>query len=259
MIELSIVVPTCNRAPLLRQCIETITRGTRCEHEIIVVDGASTDGTQEIVRALQPMLGDRMTYIREQKRAGFVRAANRGFAAARGFAMCWINDDARPLPGALDRGVDQLRSAPNDVGFIAMFHKWHSSKNIAYQCSSAGETYSLCHVRGTLYCNFPMGRREVWDRLQYLDERFTFCGADPDLSLAAWHAGYRVEPAWGVCIDHDEHEDDRRTQDQSRMHEDNRRLFDKWCLPPRNPLWNEFDPERPCTLRGIASLERLVA
>lgn len=258
MLELSVIVPTCNRASLLRTCIERIAE-TRCRHEIIVVDGASTDGTEEVMREMLDRYGDRITYIREEKRAGFVRAANKGFRAARGYAMCWINDDARPLPGALDRAVEQLRHAPADVGFIAMFHKWHSVKNIAYQVVQDGETYCLCHVRGTLYCNFPMGRREVWEQLQYLDERFHFCGADPDLSLAAWHAGYRIEPAWGVCLDHDEHADERRAEDNPRMHEDNRRLFEKWLLPPKNPYRNEFDPARPCTLMGLAMPERLVA
>lgn len=258
MLELSVIVPTCNRAPLLRQCVETIAR-TRCTHEIIVVDGASTDGTQDVIRNLQRHLGDRMIYVREEKRAGFVRAANKGFRIARGNVMCWINDDARPLPGALDCGVEQIKNGPSDLGFIAMFHKWHSPKNIAYQCLRDGETYSLCHVRGTLYCNFPMGRREVWERVGYLDERFHFCGADPDLSLAAWHAGYRIEPAWGVCLDHDEHDDERRFEDNPRMHEDNRKLFAKWLLPPRNPLRNDFDPLRPCTLLGLAERNALAA
>ena len=258
MLDLSVIVPTCNRAPLLRTCVERIAE-TRCSHEIIIVDGASTDGTQDVVSDLLRQFGERMTYIREEQRAGFVRAANKGFRVAKGYAMCWINDDARPLPGALDRGVEQVRNAPSDVGFIAMFHKWHSPKNIAYQHIEGRDTFSLCHVRGTLYANFPMGRREVWERLQHLDERFHFCGADPDLSLAAWHAGYRVEPAWGVCIDHDEHDDERRAVDNPRMHEDNRRLFEKWRLPPKNPLRNDFDPSRPNTLLGLATPARIAA
>lgn len=258
MIDLSIILPTCNRAPLLAKAIETIAT-TRCNWELIVVDGASSDETWDLLLRAQRDLGDRMQVIREEKRAGFVKAMNLGFLHARGRNMMWLNDDARPLPGALDDAVAQIDRAPADVGFLALFHRWHSPKNVAYQMTLGATTYSLCHVRGTLYANFPIGRRELYDRLGYFDDRYAFCAADPDLSLKAWFAGYRVEPAWGVCLDHDEHNDARRVEDLPRMHEDNARLFAKWLLPERNTYRNDFNPLYPCTLRGMADRSMALA
>ncbi|HEY0008083.1 MAG TPA: glycosyltransferase family 2 protein [Tepidisphaeraceae bacterium] len=259
MYKLSILLPTCQRGPLLKAAIESVAAHTKCNYELIVIDGASTDNTAAVLDGASVRLGNRLKVIRETKRRGFVRALNAGFAAATGEFVCWLNDDARPRHGALDKAAALMERAPADVGMLAMFHHWNSNKNIAFQCERDGTTYSVCHVRGTLYANFPIGRRKVFEQLGFLDEQFVFCAADPDLSLKAWNTGLRVEPAWGVCIDHDEHADDRRAEDSPQMQADNARLFAKWDLPPRNPLANDFDPSRPCTLRGSRSAGSLAA
>src|SRR3954470_12226138 len=241
MLELSIILPTCNRAALLAKSLASISAGVQCEHEIIVVDGASADGTSQILDQASAKLGDRLRVIREPQREGFVRAANKGFKAARGKNMIWLNDDARPLPGALDLAIQQLDQQPANVAFVALFHRWNSTWNVAYESEHKGKKYRLCHVRGTLYANFPIGRRETYERLGFFDERFYICGADPDLSLKAWYAGMSIVPAMGCMIDHDEIADERRTADTTRGEEDNRRLFEKWDLPAKNLHCNEFN------------------
>jgi GT2 family glycosyltransferase len=250
MLDLSIVLPTCNRAALLEKCLASLTT-IETDHEVIVVDGASTDHTPDVLSDAQRNLGERLKVIREPQREGFVRACNKGFHAARGRNLTWLNDDARPMPGALDLAIQALDAQPANVAFVAMFHRWHSTWNVAYETEHRGRVYRLCHVRGTLYANFPVGRRETYQRLGYFDERYYVAAADPDLSLKAWYAGLSVVPAWGAIIDHDEVEDDRRAADTIRGQQDNARLFAKWELPERNPFRNDFDPARPCTLRSL--------
>ena len=250
--ELSIIIPTCNRAELLEACLRTIRQTVHCAFELIVVDGASYDDTPAVLAEAADLFGHRLSVITEADRGGFVRACNLGLRAARGRFLTWLNDDARPLPGALDRAVAQAAAAPADVGLVALYHRFAATKNVAFRTTVAGRSYALCHVRGTLYANFAVGRREVFERLGFLDERFYFYGADPDLSLKAWHAGLRVVPAEdGLAIDHDEVPDDRRAADASVGRADNAKLFAKWDLPPANPFRNDFDPARPCTLRGL--------
>lgn len=251
MVELSIVLPTCNRGRLLEKCISSIVSGTKSAFELIVVDGASNDTTTATLTEAGYDLGDRLKVIREEKREGFVRAANKGFRAATGKYLTWLNDDARIHPGTLDAAIEQLAHSPPDVAFVAMFHAWHSPRNVAYELHHENRTYRLCHVRGTLYANFPVGRRETFEKLGFFDERFFVAGADPDLSLKAWNAGMRVVPAYGTMIDHDELADLRRVDDNEKYREDNEKLFAKWELPPKNNVRNEFDPTNPCTLRGL--------
>src|SRR5436190_11480618 len=150
MFDLSIVLPTCNRGPLLHKAIQAIASTTACAYELIVVDGASTDNTHDVLRAAGDRLHDRLRVIREEKREGFVRAANKGFRAATGRNLTWINDDARPIEQSLDVAVQQIDAAEASVALVAMFHRWHSRWNIAYETTHNGRSYQLCHIRGTL-------------------------------------------------------------------------------------------------------------
>jgi GT2 family glycosyltransferase len=250
MNDLSIVIPTCQRSDLLERCLISIERGTQCSYEIIVVDGASTDGTAAVLNRARQRLGDRLQIIREEKREGYTKGINKGFRAAAGRFISWLNDDARPSPGSLDQALQQLSASSAQVGLVALFHAWQGIRNVAYESRVNGRLYRLLHVRGTLYANFGLGRRETFGNLGYFDESYFVFGADPDFSLKVWHAGMRVEPAYLTSIDHDEHLDARRDQDAARAKIDNERLFAKWNLPQRNTMRNDFDPAHPCTLQG---------
>ena len=251
MCDLSIVIPTCNRAPLLEHCIASICRGVQCSHEIIVVDGASIDRTPQVLIEAQADLGDRLQIIREDQRNGFVKAANKGFKAARGRYLMWLNDDARPHPGALDTALFQLKNGGPSVAMVALFHAFQGTRNVAYETTFSNNSYRLLHVRGTLYANVGIASAKTFADLNYFDERYFINGADPDFSLKIWNSGRTVAPAYGALIDHDEHDDGRRAVDSTQGREDNERFFAKWNLPPRNPHKNDFDPIRPCTLIGL--------
>ena len=131
MRELSIVIPTCDRAPLLADAIAAIGARTRCDYELIVVDGASADGTSDVLDEASRTLGSRLFVIREQQREGFTKAVNKGFRAATGKYLTWLNDDARPVGDSLDRAVAQLEASPADVGLLAMFHRCNAVRSIA--------------------------------------------------------------------------------------------------------------------------------
>lgn len=251
MIDLSIVIPTCNRAASLARCIAAVRGSTRASIEIVAVDGASDDPTPAILSAARDLMGERLQVVRENCREGFVRAANKGFRAARGKHLMWLNDDARPLPGALDTALQQLAFSPHTVGLLALFHAGRTQKNIAFEAPHLGRRFHVLHVRGTLYANFGMASRTLFERVNYFDERYFLYGADPDFSLKVWSAGLSVVPAIGALIDHDEVQDTRRAADRDRSAKDNATLFDKWDLPEPNPHMNDFDQTRPCTLRGL--------
>jgi len=250
MIDLSIILPTCNRAAMLLTSLMHIERNTSCSFEVIVVDGASTDATTEVLELARSIMGPRLRVIREAKREGFVKGTNKGFRIAKGRFMTWLNDDARPTHGSLDFAVEQLERAPARTGFVAMFHPSHQVKNIAYKKTIDEKAFHLCHVRGTLYANFCVGLRSTYERLGFFDERYFCQAADPDLSLKAWHAGLSVIPATASFIDHDEVADDRRASDAPASSSDNEKLFAKWNLPDK-ATFNDFASERPCTLRGM--------
>jgi glycosyltransferase involved in cell wall biosynthesis len=96
-VRLSFVIPTRNQARFLRRAIDScLAQGVR-DAEVIVVDGLSTDGSQEVLRSY----GERVRWSSEADR-GQADAVNRGVARARGEVVAWLNsDDAYAGPGVL--------------------------------------------------------------------------------------------------------------------------------------------------------------
>lgn len=243
----SIVVPTFNRCKRLMRCIDKIRQHVTVPHEIIVVDGGSADGARE-------WLADQsdLRVILEPEREGAVRAFNKGFRAARGIYVMWLNDDAYPLPGSVEAAIETLeRTDLTDVGMVAFYHNWHSPRNVLDRVEHNGDSFELCHVRGYPYANFGLLRRTLLERVGFADERYYFFGFDPDLSLKIQlDEGLKVIGCRRALIVHEEHHDERKCEDLNVGAVDNEKLFAKWNLPPRGeypdpcPAYAELIRER---------------
>jgi glycosyltransferase involved in cell wall biosynthesis len=111
MPEVSVVIPTYNRAAWLPETIASARRaGGDCE--IIVVDDASTDETPEICRAM-----DGIRYIRFEDNSGSSHARNVAIRESSGDLIAFLDDDDLRLPGSLDSQVALLKASP-DIGLV---------------------------------------------------------------------------------------------------------------------------------------------
>jgi len=226
----SIVIATYNRRDRLQRCIARTRAHVTLSREIIVVGGASNDGTADWLEA-QPDI----RFIRETRREGATRAYNKGFRAARGRYVMWLNDDSYPLPGAVEAAVHLIeRPDLADVGMVAFYHNFDRTRNRLDSVQHDGRTYSIYNVRGYPYANFGLLRRLLLAELGYLDERYYFCAWDPDLSLKVQLvAGLRVVGCRQALIFHEELIDERKRDDMNVWDEDNAKLFAKWRLPEK--------------------------
>jgi glycosyltransferase involved in cell wall biosynthesis len=86
--RLSFVIPTRNQARFLRGCIDSCLAQGIDDAEVIVVDGASTDETKDVLASY----GDRVSWTSERD-SGQSQAVNRGIARAQGELIAWINSD----------------------------------------------------------------------------------------------------------------------------------------------------------------------
>ncbi len=95
--RISIVVPSCNQAAFLAGALDSLAAQDYPDLEVIVVDGASADGTVELLRRRADVVS---RWISEPDR-GQTHALNKGFAIATGRVRAWLNCDERYRPGAL--------------------------------------------------------------------------------------------------------------------------------------------------------------
>ena len=115
MPDVSVVIPTANRAEFLRTAIASVLAQTFQDFEIIVVDDASKDHTAEVVGNC----GDsRIRYFRHETSRGGSAARNTGIRNSKAESIAFLDDDDEWHPEKLDRQVMVLKSAPPQVGVI---------------------------------------------------------------------------------------------------------------------------------------------
>ncbi len=107
----SIVIPVYNGRADTYACLASIGKHTPEEHEVIVVDNGSTDGTAAWLATQD------VTVIRNEENRGFPAACNQGIAAARGQQVVVLNNDTVVTPGWLRRMLECLYHDPQ-VGAV---------------------------------------------------------------------------------------------------------------------------------------------
>jgi len=111
----SVIIPTHNRAAMVRRAVASVLRQTYPHLECIVVDDASTDDTAQIVAEF----GDgRIRYLRHERNKGASAARNTGIAQATGELIAFLDDDDEWLPAKLEKQVPLLQQAPEQVGLV---------------------------------------------------------------------------------------------------------------------------------------------
>ncbi|QPC43908.1 glycosyltransferase family 2 protein [Kaustia mangrovi] len=98
MPEISIVLPTYNRAEEIGRTIESVLGQDFADFELIVVDDGSVDDTAAAVAAHDD---ERVVYVAQERNMGGNAARNRGIREARGAIVCFLDSDDEYLPHKL--------------------------------------------------------------------------------------------------------------------------------------------------------------
>lgn len=114
MPEVSVVLPTYNRADMILDAIRSVQAQTFQDWEMIVVDDGSTDKTKEIVLNLQD---SRIRYVYQENK-GLPGARNTGIRNARSELIAFLDSDDAFLPQKLEWQVKTMKDNP-ELGVVA--------------------------------------------------------------------------------------------------------------------------------------------
>ena len=115
MTEVSIIIPTYNRAKSLGFAIQSILDQTYQDFEVIIVDDYSSDNTERIVRGFQDQ---RISFIRHPENRGSGCARNTGIKRAKGRLIAFQDSDDIWLPSKLMKQIEALSKASDEVGVV---------------------------------------------------------------------------------------------------------------------------------------------
>ena len=199
---LSVIIPNWNGAHHLPICLEALREQTYPRIEIIVVDNASTDESQDLLRTCYPEV--HMLVL--ERNLGLTGAMNRGLQQASGELIASLNNDTQVTPTWAAQLVRALQRHP-EAGMAASKILLFDRRDVLH---SAGD---MCGIDGIPF------NRGVWqrddgqfDREEYVwgacggaalyrrtmledigffdEELFMYC-EDVDLNWRAQLAGYR--------------------------------------------------------------------
>ncbi len=185
-----IVTPSFNQAAFLPETMDSVLGqgGVRLAYH--VQDGASTDGSVEVIRAR----AGRLASWESAPDRGQADAIARAFARTQGRPedfMAWLNSDDTYLPGALEFVADQFARHP-DVDVV-----YGQRILIDERSREVGRWFLPPHDDAMLRLNdfVPQEalfwRRRVWDRVGGIDPGYQFA-MDWDLLLRFQAAGARI-------------------------------------------------------------------
>ncbi|THF73355.1 glycosyltransferase family 2 protein [Cohnella fermenti] len=239
----SIIIPSCNGLDLLASCIQSIRKYTPSEHEIIVVDNGSKDGTTVWC------LNERIPFVSLARNEGFPAACNKGMRLASGDTIVLLNNDTVVSKNWLDNLNAALYSSP-DIGLTGpMAGNVSGKQQSRYSYGDLDEFQRLAATvnrsdpnkwkRTERLVGFCLAfRRELMERIGLLDERFSPGHyEDDDYCLRARLHGYGLLICEDVVIHHEGSASFRREGEaaQRELVERNYRLFmDKWNVDPRS-------------------------
>jgi N-acetylglucosaminyl-diphospho-decaprenol L-rhamnosyltransferase len=210
--DVSVIVASHNAREYIERCVGAL---SETQHEVIVVDSASSDGTAEFVRERFPDV--RLVPLSENRGYGAALNEGIGISSARYFLL--MNGDAWPKPGAIEELLEFAEShqqagvvgprllnpdgmlQPSVRGFPTLwrlateylFLRWLAPRSRALNAFySAGFNHLSVRDAEFLVGAVLLVRRQVIDEIGVFDTRFFMFNEEVDFCYRVREAGWRV-------------------------------------------------------------------
>ncbi|MEM9983927.1 MAG: glycosyltransferase family 2 protein [Bacteroidota bacterium] len=182
--KISIITVTYNAARYLRTCVESVLDQNYPDLEYIVIDGASTDGTQEILAAY----ADRIDHFISEPDQGLYHAMNKGIAMATGEVIGLLNaDDFYAYPEVISEVMGRFADpgVQTVFGDLIYVDEEDIKKVVRY---FPGKGFHHGQMKRGLMPPHPtfFVRQELYNRCGGFDTQFDIC-ADFDLMVRWFH------------------------------------------------------------------------
>lgn len=184
----SVIIPTYNRAHLIEQAARSVLSQTYRTIELIIVDDASTDDTEDVIKKIDD---SRLKYVRLEKNSGACKARNEGIKSASGAYIAFNDSDDKWTPEKIEFQLSFLKSSGADVvlcrmecfddsgQFLHCFPNLDEDKAVSYHellsynCASTQTFFGKAECFKEILFDDMMPRLQDWDEALRLAKKFT--------------------------------------------------------------------------------------
>ncbi len=168
--KVSIVTPSYNQGQYLEETIKSVLEQDYPNLEYIIIDGGSEDNSVEIIKRY----AEKYPFIQwvSEKDRGQSHAINKGFKKSTGDIVAWLNSDDVYEKNAIKNQISLLNQNP-DVMLVygdAIIEDEVTGIKEKFKSAEPFDYYRLIHVNHMIMQPTTFWRRELFDRIGYLDE-----------------------------------------------------------------------------------------
>ena len=154
--ELSIIIVSYNTKKITQDCLESIWRslqGTKLNYEIILVDNASKDKSQELLEKLSQQPQNNLKVIFNKNNVGFGPANNQAVAQAQGKYLLFLNTDIVVLGQSINKLLEYYQKNETKINFLGgkLFNNDLTPQPSAAWFFSLPVTFAVLFLRGDYY------------------------------------------------------------------------------------------------------------
>jgi glycosyltransferase involved in cell wall biosynthesis len=193
--RVSIVVTTYNFERFIGACLRSVLALEGGEDmEVIVVDDASTDASEQVIRGITD---PRLRYIRHAANQGAAATVNHAFAEARGEFIARIDGDDRYRPGFLRKAMQALEANPRAGLVCGRIHMLgpqdedFGASALSVPAPSSGDYFAALLAENFISAPTVLGRREAWEAALPVPDGMNFCD---------WYMALCVAELWQVAV-----------------------------------------------------------
>ena len=169
---LSVIAPMHNEAGGAGVLVDEIAAAlSGVDHEIIIVDDASTDDTIKVLKAAGAR-HPQLRILRHEKNAGQSRAVRTGVLAARAPVIAMLDGDGQNNPADIPALYKQLMDADDSLAMVAgerLGRQDSAAKKIASRAANGIRRWLLKDGAADTGCGLKVFRRDAFLRLPYFD------------------------------------------------------------------------------------------
>lgn len=190
--KVSIVTTCYNRAGSIANAIKSVMSQTYADIEHIIIDGGSTDGSVEAIKACG---STRITHLISERDKGCYNALNKGLRLATGDIVCWLHsDDVYTNENVVKDVVEVFESTHCDMVyadglFVGQYDpNWVIRNWISGEYSDKRIEHGWLPLHTTVFV-----RKEIYDRSGGYNESFRISGDSLWLIKVMYKTGIKIE------------------------------------------------------------------